>query len=828
MNNADGTITIRTKVDTNGIDKGTVQIEKGLGKIKNSLASLSKAMLLAFGFSALVKFSKDSIKASTELENAMKGLQSIVEGQGRSFEKAQEFIQGYISDGLIPATNAITAYKNLASRGYTDIQIQTTLEALKDSATYGRQASLSLGDAVQTATEGLKNENSILVDNAGVTKNVAKMWQDYAKSIGTTANALTKEQKIQAEVNGIMEETRFQTGNAKTMADSYSGVMLKLAFVFNDLKVAVGNFLKPLVQIFVPILTNTIKLLTVFFNMLAKFTATVFGVSVNQSKQQEKSIGSTVDSEKELGKETDKTNKKTAKQLTSFDEIEKLSAETADNMGDVGDTGIGDIETGEITGDVTIDTDIKPVNEFVEKTKKLFADLGKWFDKNFTPLFKEIWKNAQPNIAEFQKNIGEMFYNLETLKEPLINFFTGDFTNLLKQFVITNGVIFNGLFDSFNLVFFDIVNKGLIPFLNTMLTTVIPYYAQLSTQLINSFEVAFGNVKEIFDTLWSEAVAPAMELVIQIWSEAWGTVMTTWEKYGQPIFDEVNKAINITGDIIMQVLNDFVIPVWESFMEVIDVLWTEHFQPLLANIQSFIAELVLAGLQIYNEFIAPLVEWIIAYLAPAFVDGFTAIMQTLGGFLGFVGDIVNSVITVLRGILEFLVGVFTNDWEKTWNGISMIFQGIWDGIVLIAKGAINMVIDLVNGLVRGVVKGMNAVINALNSISFELPDWLGGDSFGLNIPTITAPQIPRLAKGAVIPPNKQFIAILGDQTSGTNIETPLETMIQAFRMANAESGSRDMTIVLEMNNVEFARAVYKSNKEETQRVGVNLAVGGNF
>ena len=66
-------------------------------------------------------------------------------------------------------------------RGYSIDQIEQTMIALKDSSAFGRQASLSLGDAVQSATEGLKNENSIIVDNAGVTKNVAKMWEDYAK-----------------------------------------------------------------------------------------------------------------------------------------------------------------------------------------------------------------------------------------------------------------------------------------------------------------------------------------------------------------------------------------------------------------------------------------------------------------------------------------------------------------------------------------------------------------------------------------------------------------------------------------------------------------------
>jgi hypothetical protein len=129
------------------------------------------------------------------------GLNSILTGQGKSFNNAKAFLQDYVKDGLVPLTNAVTTYKNLTLRGYNEDQIQKTMNALKNSATFARQSTYSLGDAVQLASEGLKNENSVLVDNAGVTKNVAKMWEDYAKSIGKSSTALTQQEKIQAEVN---------------------------------------------------------------------------------------------------------------------------------------------------------------------------------------------------------------------------------------------------------------------------------------------------------------------------------------------------------------------------------------------------------------------------------------------------------------------------------------------------------------------------------------------------------------------------------------------------------------------------------------------------
>ena len=87
--------------------------------------------------------------------------------------------------------------------------------------------------------------------------------------------------------------------------------------------------------------------------------------------------------------------------------------------------------------------------------------------------------------------------------------------------------------------------------------------------------------------------------------------------------------------------------------------------------------------------------------------------------------------------------------------------------------------------------GINAVIGSINShVRFDVPSWvpgLGGKSFGISIPTISAPQIPYLAQGAVIPPNREFLAVLGDQRSGTNIEAPLSTIQQAVAAELASS-----------------------------------------
>lgn len=192
-----------------------------------------------------------------------------------------------------------------------------------------------------------------------------------------------------------------------------------------------------------------------------------------------------------------------------------------------------------------------------------------------------------------------------------------------------------------------------------------------------------------------------------------------------------------------------------------------------------------------------------------------AIFETIGKLFS---DQYNAWKKILSGLITFLTGVFTGDWKKAWNGVLDILKGVWNLIVGTIEGAINFIID-----------GIDLLISALNKIHFEVPDWVplvGGKSFGINITPVSRVSLPRLASGAVIPPNREFMAVLGDQKSGTNIETPLATMVQAFKQAMNETGGmggRQITVVMQLDHRELGRAVYNLNNEETQRVGVKLA-----
>lgn len=152
-----------------------------------------------------------------------------------------------------------------------------------------------------------------------------------------------------------------------------------------------------------------------------------------------------------------------------------------------------------------------------------------------------------------------------------------------------------------------------------------------------------------------------------------------------------------------------------------------------------------------------------------------------------------------------------------------IFEGIKEGI----KAPINGILGLVESLINKIIEGFNGFGSKIGDLSFETPDWLpgdlGGKKFELKLPELKKISIPRLAQGAVIPPNKEFLALLGDQKRGTNIETPLSTMVEAFNMANKGGNEEELALLREQNNLlrQLAQKEFGISEREIYRSVIN-------
>ena len=132
------------------------------------------------------------------------------------------------------------------------------------------------------------------------------------------------------------------------------------------------------------------------------------------------------------------------------------------------------------------------------------------------------------------------------------------------------------------------------------------------------------------------------------------------------------------------------------------------------------------------------------------------------------------------------------------------------------------------------IRDRNVFIAGLNKIKFTFPDWvpgMGGKSFGINLQPIQKLQIPRLATGAVIPPNREFLAVLGDQKSGNNIEAPEDLIRKIVREESGGDNAELLQAILEaikaghiimVDGTVFGRTAIKTINATNMRAGKQL------
>lgn len=184
---------------------------------------------------------------------------------------------------------------------------------------------------------------------------------------------------------------------------------------------------------------------------------------------------------------------------------------------------------------------------------------------------------------------------------------------------------------------------------------------------------------------------------------------------------------------------------------------------------------------------------------------------------------------VFSTVATFFKNIFTNAWEgvkKVFSVGGKIFDGIKDGILNGFKTIVNAIIGGINKVVSIPFNGINWALKKIRDIEF-----LGISPFKDLIKTIDIPQIPKLATGTVIPPRSEFMAILGDQKRGVNIETPLDTMVEAFNKAlddrNSGSGEvviENLTIINRIGNTDLSKTVVKGVRIAEKQFGKPLFV----
>lgn len=586
------------------------------------------------------------------------------------------------------------------------------------------------------------------------------------------------------------------------------------------LKNAFASAFRPLVEVAIPYIQRLMDYITKLLGLFGQFTALITG-----QKTYTKAIKQTAAATKEAAKEA-------KGYLSPLDEINQYS--TQDNSGD--DAGAGGTMFEEVPINQKLIDYFDKISAYAKKLKDIFNQgfwdgLGDWeyrWDsiKNSIASIKDslidIWTDPEV-LASADKYVQSVAYMLGSLVGSLANIGLTIGANLLggiakyleqnkdriKGFLISifdiwtdiNNLL-SSFFQSFAYVFEAFASENgqqltanIIGIYADAAIGTIEILSKLARDILNVFIQPFVDNKEGFRTAlegFLGVLATVAGTIKDAVDDTFDKLNEVYDEHFKPFFDSVAQGLSDLVGEFLTFWNGNVQPILDQMAADFDELWKTHIQPAINNFIELLGDCADLLMVVWENVLKPLVSWIIQNVLPVILPIISGIVKALFAAFGAIADIINGIIDAIRGIIQFLTGVFSGDWERAWNGITRVFDGI--------AGVIKGIVDGIIGVIMGIVDGVKDAISAINDLagkksslksgagnrflssSFSASKFRSAPSTLYASPEFEAfrtTPIPKLATGAVIPANREFLAVLGDQKHGTNIEAPLDTIEQA-------------------------------------------------
>ena len=556
--------------------------------------------------------------------------------------------------------------------------------------------------------------------------------------------------KIRSAIKEGFENLYNESENFKNSTDSLKASMLTL-------KNSIAAAFAPLVEIAIPYIQRFVEWVTKAVNILGQFIAAITG-----QKTYTKAIKQTAAALKE-------ENKASNKQLSSLDKLNNLTS----------DKGAYDAGVGTMFEEVPIDNKIldfinklknllKPILDYAKKLKDVFMQgfwdgLGDW---------QYRWESIKDSIASIKDSLIDIFtdpavlaaadrwaqsvaYMLGSLVGSLASIGLTIATNLLggiakyleqnkdriKQYLISMfdiwaevNYLFADLFQSIAYVFEAFASEQ---------------GQQLTANIIGIFMNAFMGITELASKLFrdiatiiikpfvdnKEAFRTALEGFLGVLAEVTGTIKQgiddTFDKLNEvydthfrPFFESVAQGLSNLVAQFLEFWNGNVQPILDQWAADFDELWKSHIQPLLNNAAEFLGKIADLLKILWENYLQPMIAWIIANVLPKILPVIQAIWTTLKNLFGYIADMVSAVITILGGLIDFITGVFSGDWQKAFQGLQDMTAGFVDTIRITIEGGMQLISDLLSSFIEAWKSLVDMLVQAIQKTIEICLNWI--------------------------------------------------------------------------------------------------------
>ena len=740
----------------------TSQVTAQTEKIKKAFSAIGKVAAAAFSVAAIVKFSKSCIDLGSDLAE----VQNVVDVTfGNLNETINQFAKNAIAQFGLSETSAkqfsSTIGAMLKSMGFTtDAAAEMSMKITGLAADMASFYNLDAAEAFAKIRSGISGETEPL-KQLGINLSVANL-QQYALSQGITKayNAMTQQEQALLRYNYLMSVTADAQGDFARTSDGWANQVRILTERFNSLKASIGQglirVLTPVIQVLNELLARILTVTDAFSNMIAKLTG-----SGNATKTTVSGIGgSFAGATAAADSLTDATNaaggaaKKAAKEfagLASFDEVHTLGGDKDSSGG--GGAGGGSAAGGEIQESIVdaanaADTELNPVLAgIIDQMKQMRDIFTRGFKDGLGAANLEPIKTALSGIKESMldiftdsgvqaasinyantvvENLGKMVGSAASIGISLTQNLLGGIDQYLasnkdriKGFIVdmfdisSEEATIMGNFSQAAANIFSVfggenaqaVTSNLIGIISDMTMGIMEILQKFNRDTMNIIAQPFIDNQEQIKATLDEMLGNVSEVLGSIKAvvdEAVDGINAAYDGHIKPLMDSIAEGVSKLVNVALDAYNNHIAPIVDAIKEKFNEAVNGDLGPLIEKAISFIEKAADAVKVVWENVLQPFLAWFIENIAP--VIG--AILEAVGDqfFNAFhtIAEVVGYILDALGGLMDFITGVFTGDWELAWNGIKdfvegiffSIFaslEGVWNSIVLLFGDALNII-----------------------------------------------------------------------------------------------------------------------------------------
>ena len=715
-------------------------------------------------------------------------------------------------------------------------------------------------DAMQKLHSGISGELEPL-RRLGFDLSQAKL-EATALSLGIdkSVSSMTQAEKAQLRYHAILTQVTTAHGDMADTLMQPANQLRILKAQFEQTSRAIGNIFIPTLQAVLPIGNAILRVIKAIADIIAGL------VGYKMPEIRDPGIGMIVSSAEDATTGLDsaaESAKKLKKYTMGFDELNVIDTSSGSDKAGAsfgGDLGfelpeydfLGDVQTGEI------DTIVEKMKEWLGLTR----EINSWSDLLDTRLGKILttvgligvgimaWKigsGVVTGVMGFVNGFSALFTMFSTIGTAISGVLAGISAPVLAVIAVVASLLVGlgyiyatneDVRNSVNQAVSDI-ETAFVPLISLITDTILP---SLKTGWDNLLKMLspFGDwLSMVFTSIWEDMLIPALNYIAdEVIPSVTDTLSNLWNNVFVPLgsflLSVFTPIINILVDVLTMLWQNVILPLVDVISFAFKTAWEDLVkifnEAVIPRVQSVINTFTF----LWQNVMLPIINFLWEILKPAFEEVFTAI-----------GNIITNLKTIFNGLINYVLGVFTGDWRKAWQGVVDIFGGIFSTVKDLLKVPVNGIIAIIEGLVNKLIDGWNWLKKQINSLSIEIPEWLGGGTVGFNLKMSKHVTIPRFAEGGFPETGELFIAreagaemvgSIGRRTAVANNDQIVSGIASGVAEANSEQNSllREQNTLLRAllekdtsTNID-GRRLSKELDRVNRGLGATIITGGAY